>query len=101
MTALEKTYEMMYEKDIVKVHHKAMGRNDGIVAEVVVDKYLSTEEKLEKAYMLTNSIHDAWWNNEEVTPLYTTEGCRSTMTGDVMEIGDETWIVAPVGFEKM
>ena len=101
MDALEKNYEMMYEKDVVKVHHKAFGKDTGIVAEVIVDKYLTIEEKLEKAYMLTNSIHDAWWNNKEVTAVFETDGCRSTSTGDVMYVGDETWLVAPVGFEKM
>ena len=101
MDALEKNYEKMYEKVVVSVHHKAFDKDAGIVAEVIVDKYLTTEEKLEKAFMLTNSIHDAWWNNADVISKFETDGCRSTMTGDVMYIGSETWLVAPVGFEKM
>ena len=101
MDALEKNYETMYEKDVVSVYHKAFGKDTGIVADVIVDKYLITTEKLEKAFMLTNSIHDAWWNNADVITKFETDGCRSTSTGDVMYIGSETWLVAPVGFEKM
>ena len=32
---------------------------------------MNTQEKLEKAYMLTNSIDDAWWKNKEVEALHT------------------------------
>ena len=37
-----------------------------IVAEVYIDKNLSLLQKIDKAFMLTNSINDAWWNNDDV-----------------------------------
>ena len=35
-----------------------------VVAEVYLDKNLSLLDKIDKAFMLTNSIEDAWWNND-------------------------------------
>ena len=41
-----------------------------IVAEVYVDKNLSLSQKIDKAFMLTNSIENAWWKNDDVHALY-------------------------------
>ena len=101
MDALEKNYEKMYEKVVVSVHHKAFDEDAGIVAEVIVDKYLTTEEKLEKAFMLTNSIHDAWWNNEGVTKMFGGASCRSTMTGDTVLVGTKKYICEAVGWKEV
>ena len=57
------------------------------VALVTVDKKISTDDKLEKAFMLTNSIDDAWWNNKNVTKLFDGDSCRSTMVGDMVLVG--------------
>ena len=82
--ALMKNFEEMVVKDKVEVIHSDY--RDGIapttVAFVSVDKNLSDVKKCEKAFMLTNSIDDAWWNNEEVTPMFSGDGCRSTSSGD-------------------
>ena len=56
-----------------------------VVAEVYLDKNLSLLDKIDKAFMLTNSIEDAWWNNDDVNALYKT---RSTSVGDKVKIGD-------------
>ena len=37
-----------------------------VVAEVYVDKNLSLSQKIDRAFMETNSIEDAWWNNDDV-----------------------------------
>ena len=57
------------------------------VALVTVDKKISTDDKLEKAFMLTNSIDDAWWNNKEVTKMFDGDSCRSTSVGDMVLVG--------------
>jgi len=42
--------------------------------------------------MLTNTINDAWWNNEGVTKMFPDdEGCRSTSVGDMVLIGKEKY----------
>jgi len=51
--------------------------------------------------MLTNSIHDAWWNNEQVTPMFPKDGCRSTSVGDQVLIGDTKYVCADFGWEKL
>jgi len=51
--------------------------------------------------MLTNSIHDAWWNNEDVVPMFPNEGCRSTSVGDQVLVGTTKYLCAPVGWEKI
>ena len=51
--ALMKT---LLKEEVAVIH------NDYTVAFVAVDKALSDEDKCEKAFMLTNSIDDAWWN---------------------------------------
>ena len=56
-----------------------------VVAEVYLDKNLSLLDKIDKAFMLTNSIEDAWWNNDDVHALYNS---RSTSVGDKVKIGD-------------
>jgi len=55
---------------------------------VEVDKSLSIEEKLEEAFMLTNSIDNAWWDNKEVTAMFPEKTCRSTSVGDMMLVGN-------------
>ena len=57
------------------------------VALVTVDKKISTNDKLDKAFMLTNSIDDAWWNNKDVTKMFDGDSCRSTMVGDMVLVG--------------
>ena len=65
---------------------------------VEVSAKMSTNEKLEKAFMLTNSINDAWWNNEGVTPMFGDKGCRSTSVGDMILIGTEKYKCDSMGW---
>ena len=41
--------------------------------------------------MKTNSINDAWWNNEEVTPMFPDATCRSTSVGDMVLVGNRKY----------
>ena len=98
--ALMQNYEKMVLKDEVKVIHYAFGSEGEQVAVVSVDKNLTDIQKCEQAFMLTNSIHDAWWLNENVIPTFTKDGCRSTSVGDQVVIGDTKYLCANVGWEK-
>ena len=76
-------------KDTVYVIHRDWKTKDvKVVAEVYLDKNLSLSQKIDKAFMLTNSIEDAWWNNDDVHALYNS---RSTSVGDKVKIGDRTF----------
>ena len=85
--ALMKTFT----KETVAVIHAPMEGETGgpkTVAMVEVDKTLSDRMKMEEAFKLTNSINDAWWNNEEVTPMFPDATCRSTSVGDMVLVGN-------------
>jgi len=86
-------------KDIATVIQKDW--KDGgekIVAEVYLDKNLSLLQKIDKAFMLTNSIDDAWWNNDDVNALYKT---RSTSVGDKVIINNKTFEYCASGFREI
>ena len=77
-----------YLKEKVAVIHSVFEDSPRTVAFVEVDKSLSTEEKLEEAFMLTNSIDNAWWDNKEVTAMFPDKTCRSTSVGDMVLVGN-------------
>ena len=78
----------MYNMVEVSVVHKAFRQEPKEVAQVWVDKNLNINQILDKAFMLTNSIDDAWWNNKDVVCL---EKTRSTMSGDQVIIKGHTY----------
>ena len=47
----------------------------------IYNQNLLETEKCDKAFMLTNSIDNAWWKNDDVTPMFDGDGCRSTSVG--------------------
>jgi hypothetical protein len=49
--------------------------------------------------MLTNSIDNAWWKNEDVTPMFDGDGCRSTSVGDQVLVGNTKYVCSPYGWE--
>ena len=98
--ALTRNYEKAF-KQKVAVIHAAFDETPHTVALVEVSKALSTDEKLEKAFMLTNSINDAWYNNKEITKMFDGDGCRSTMVGDMVLIGTDKYKVEPMGWSKV
>ena len=77
-----------YLKEKVTVIHSAFEDSPRTVAFVEVDKSLSIADKLDKAFMLTNSIDGAWWNNKEVTAMFPDKSCRSTSVGDMALVGN-------------
>ena len=85
----------------VSVIHDNGPAGPNVVAFIDMTKSLSTSEKLEEAFMLTNSIDDAWYNNKRVTKMFSGDGCRSTMVGDMVLIGKEKFKVEPMGWSKM
>ena len=92
-------YDKMVVKDTVAVIHCAFGDTPHTVAMVSVDKGLLDTEKCDKAFMLTNSIDNAWWENEEVTPMFPNDGCRSTSVGDQVLVGNTKYECSPYGWE--
>ena len=87
-------------KDKVKcaVIHAAFDETPHTVALLDLDKTLSEAEMLDKAFMLTNSIDDAWWNNKEVTKMFDGDACRSTSVGDMVLIGTKKFKCENMGW---
>ena len=88
MSKLTEKYDKMYNMIEVSVVHKAFRKEPKEVAQVWVDKNLNMNQILDKAFMLTNNINDAWWNNKDVVCL---EKTRSTMSGDQVIIKGHTY----------
>ena len=85
----------------VSVIHDNGPAGPNVVAFIDMPKTLTTSEKLERAFMLTNSIEDAWYKGEEITKMFEGAGCRSTMVGDMVLIGKEKFKVEPMGWSKV
>jgi len=85
----------------VSVIHDNGPAGPNVVAFIDMPKTLTTSEKLERAFMLTNSIEDAWYKSEEITKMFEGAGCRSTMVGDMVLIGKEKFKVEPMGWSKV
>ena len=92
-------YDKMVVKEKVAVIHCAFGDTPHTVAFVHVDKGLLETEKCDKAFMLTNSIDNAWWKNEDVIPTFEGDGCRSTSVGDQVLVGNTKYECSPYGWE--
>ena len=85
----------------VSVIHDNGPAGPNVVAFIDMPKTLTTSEKLERAFMLTNSIDDAWYKGKEITKMFEGDGCRSTMVGDMVLIGTEKFKVEPMGWSKI
>ena len=72
--------------ETVSVIHAAYEDSPRTVALVNVEKTLTTKEKLERAYMLTNSIDAAWYTSDEVEYIGPEKACRSTSVGDMVRL---------------
>ena len=96
--ALIKTLE---GTDKVAVIHDNGPGGVNTVAFVECPGGMTVDEKLEFAFMKTNSIDDAWWNNSEVTVMFDGDGCRSTMVSDMVLIGTEKYKCESAGWSKI
>ena len=85
----------------VSVIHDNGPAGPNVVAFIDMPKTLTTSEKLERAFMLTNSIDDAWYKGKKITKMFEGDGCRSTMVGDMVLIGKEKFKVEPMGWSKV
>ena len=92
---------IMNREEGVTVLHAESNEKYVPVALVKVPKYMTTEEKLNFAYMKTNSIDDAWWNNEEVDKLFNGAACRSTYLGDMLLVDGEKYLCKKVGWDSL
>jgi len=85
----------------VSVIHDNGPAGPNVVAFIDMPKTLTTSEKLERAFMLTNSIDDAWYKGKEITKMFSGDGCRSTMVGDMVLIGTEKYKCEGNGWSKV
>ena len=53
------------------------------------------------AFVKTNSINDAWWNNEGVTKMFDGGACRSTSMGDMVLIGNTKYKCEMTGWSEV
>ena len=74
-------YDKMVVKEKVAVIHCAFGDTPHTVAFVHVDKDLLETQKCDKAFMLTNSIDNAWWKMMMLHP------CLMEMV-----VGQRVWV---------
>ena len=87
-----------YLKEKVTVIHSAFEDRPHTVAFVEVDKSLNIAEKLDIAFVKTNSINEAWWDNKEVTAMFPNKTCRSTTVGDMVLVGNVKYKWGPTGW---
>jgi len=83
------------------VVHCAFEETPRIAAFVEVDLQEDEDMMLDVVYEKTNTLHQEWWKNEGVLPVFTEQGCRSTSVRDIIKIGDDFWRVASFGFNKL
>ena len=84
----------------VSVIDTGLKGESSVVAFIDMPKTLSTDAKLEKAFMMTNSIESAWYTNKGITKMFDGKACRSTMVGDFVMIGNEKYKCEPAGWSK-
>ena len=88
--------------ETVAVIHSAYEDSPRTVAFVNVEKTLTTSEKLERAYMLTNSINDAWYTSDEVEYIGPEKACRSTSVGDMIRLDNgKKFKCEPAGWSEV
>ena len=85
----------------VAVIHAAYEVEPVTVAFVDVDKSLSVREKLERAFMMTNSIDNAWYTNEGLRYVGPKKSCRSTGPKDFVLVGNDKYECKATGWSKV
>ena len=86
--ALSKALLRHFRCETVAVIHSAFEDSPRTVALVNVDKSWSVKKKLEKAFMLPNSVEDAWYTGDEIEYIGPESSCRSTSVGDIVRFED-------------
>ena len=85
----------------VAVIHTAYEDTPRTVAFIALDKTMSDTEKLEKAFMLTNTIDAAWYTGDKVNYVGPEKSCRSTSVGDFVLIGKTKYECKPACWSKI
>ena len=85
----------------VAVIHAAYEHSPRTVAFISMDKSMTVKEKLEKAFMLTNTIDVAWYTSDKVNYNGPEKSCRSTSVGDFVLIGKTKYECKPAGWSKV
>ena len=85
----------------VAVIHSAYEDTPRTVAFIAMDKSMSVNKKLEKAFMLTNSIDDAWYTSDKVNYVGPEKSCRSTSVGDFVLVGKTKYECKSTGWSKV
>ena len=85
----------------VAVIHAAFEDTPRTVAFVEVDKLMSDGGKCETAFMLTNSIDDAWYTSDKVNYIGPEKACRSTSVGDFVLVGKTKYECKDTGWSKV
>ena len=100
--ALLNNYDKMYVKEKVSVYHATLSSEPFfLVAHLYLNKNKSHEQLCEEAFVKTNTIHNAWWENEGVTPMFKGSSCRSTSTGDYVQIGNKKYSCENIGWKEI
>ena len=100
--ALTKALVTKLQCETVAVIHSAMEDSPRTVALINVEKTLTTSEKLERAYMLTNSIDAAWYTSDEVEYIGPEKACRSTSVGDMVRLENgKKFKCVPAGWSEV
>ena len=71
------------------------------VAFIAMDKSMTVDEKLEKAFMVTNSIEDAWYTSDKVNYIGPEKSCQSTSVGDFVLVGSDKYECKSSGWSKV
>ena len=85
----------------VAVIHSAFEDKPRTVAFIAMDKTMSADEKCETAFMLTNSIDDAWYTSDKVNYVGPEKSCRSTSVGDFVLVGKTKYECKPAGWSEV
>ena len=85
----------------VAVIHAAYEDKPRTVAFVEVDKLMTVEDKLEKAFMLTNTIDAAWYTGDKLNYIGPEKTCRSTSVGDFVLVGKTKYECKDTGWGKV
>ena len=87
-------------KEMVSVVHAAWTDKPHLVAFVEVEKSWTDTEKLEHAFMKTNTINEAWYTSKEgIDYMGPEKSCRSTSVGDFVLIGAKKYECMMSGWE--
>jgi len=85
----------------VAVIHAAFEDTPRTVAFVEVDKLMTVDEKLEEAFMLTNTIDASWYTGDKVNYIGPEKYCRSTAVGDFVLVGKTKYECKDTGWSEV